>query len=441
LILTEILFSFDTEDFTCDESNDAILEQARILHDAGIRANFNLVGYEAKALVAHRRTDVLEELKNHTVSFHTLAHSIHPDVNEYTDIESYEQAINLLQLQECRGIGMVEAATGKTPLAVCPPGNCLSYASMYFYAEQGMRLYVGSLFDTPNGDGVYYCNGFHTNYDMGLETLFFDTPDYDVHRLLDSIAGRKRVVLYNHPNMVEHSDFWDMVNYYRGNLRPFGDWLCAPRRSAEQISLYYFRLRELIDALQSDSRFVITDADTLIKSAMDKASFRRVSKTQLPAIQNALSAHFSWVNEPVSLSVCDCFYAAKHFMDRDTDYIPGDVHGFLQQPEGIRQPVTLTADEIHALAGTTDPASFLPPYFISSAGKIGPADLLFAMLEVAQGAKTVTLQPREQQCDYSHYPYLGKIDMSGSWVHTPDFKDRYLSDRLRLQAWTIRPEE
>ena len=439
--MTEILFSFDTEDYTCDESNDAIREEARILHEAGIRANFNLVGYEAAALIRHRRMDVLDALADHTVSFHTLAHSLHPDVNEYTDIESYDEALALLRQQECRGMGMVEAATGRYPLAVCPPGNSLSYAAMYFYASQGLRLYVGSLFCTAEGDGVYYCNGFHTNYDLALEEVFYNDPDYDVHTLLDRLAAKKRVVLYNHPNMVEHSDFWDMVNYYRGNLRPFGDWLPAPRRTGPQIALFYDRLRELTAALQADERFTVTDAETLIGSAMDKAAARRVTKAQLPAIRAALTEKFSWVSNPVSLSVCDCFYAAKHFLDSDSDYIPGDVHGFLQQPQGVQNPVTLTAAEVRTLAAAADPQRFLPPYFACSKGKIGPADLLFAMLEVSMGAKTVTVQPKEQQCDHSRYPALEALHMEDSWIHTPAFRDRYLSDRLRLQAWTIRPED
>ena len=33
---TKMMFFFDTEDFTCDESNNAILETAKILTDEGV---------------------------------------------------------------------------------------------------------------------------------------------------------------------------------------------------------------------------------------------------------------------------------------------------------------------------------------------------------------------------------------------------------------------
>jgi hypothetical protein len=32
------------------------------------------------------------------------------------------------------------------------------------------------------------------------------------------------------------------------------------------------------------------------------------------------------------------------------------------------------------------------------------------------------------------------MNISNSWVHTKEFKDEYLSERLRLQLWTLRIE-
>ncbi len=41
---TKVLFFFDTEDFTCDESNDTIRDIANILHEEGARGQFAMVG-------------------------------------------------------------------------------------------------------------------------------------------------------------------------------------------------------------------------------------------------------------------------------------------------------------------------------------------------------------------------------------------------------------
>ncbi len=68
--------------------------------------------------------------------------------------------------------------------------------------------------------------------------------------------------------------------------------------------------------------------------------------------------------------------------------------------------------------------------------------MLFAMLDAATGAPAVVLEPREQMPELSGgYASLRDLHMSGdSWVHSPDFRDAYISDRLRLQSWTIREE-
>ena len=45
---TKVMFFFDTEDFTCDESNDAIRDTAKILTEEGVKGEYNIVGYLAR---------------------------------------------------------------------------------------------------------------------------------------------------------------------------------------------------------------------------------------------------------------------------------------------------------------------------------------------------------------------------------------------------------
>ena len=48
---TELIFSFDTEDFTSNTAADAILTEAEILREEGVRGCFCLVGFLADQLV------------------------------------------------------------------------------------------------------------------------------------------------------------------------------------------------------------------------------------------------------------------------------------------------------------------------------------------------------------------------------------------------------
>ena len=438
--MTDVYFSFDTEDFTSDHASDAIRDEANILHEYGIKGNFNIVGYLARELVRNKRQDVLDALKQHVVSFHSLRHTYHPTICEYTDLEDYQEARKKLDLLESEGMGMVKAATGVDSFAAAvPPGMSASYVAMYAYADWGIPMYFGSFF--MNSKFVYFCNALHANYDFGLESYLFDT-EFDTAAFLDEMAKLPHCVLYNHPNRVLYREFWDMYNYNKVNMFPMHQWAEAPRYTEEETATYYANLRKLIQAIQADERFVISDTKTLAEKAVADMNGRTVKKDMLPAILAQLKKEFSWIKEPVSLSLCDCFYAAKHFMDSDEPYHPGKVHGFLYEPAGTEEKIELTADEIRKAAAMTDPDEFMPASFEINGKKFGPADLLFAMLEAAMGAETAWVEPKKQQCHYQEeFPLLQDFDLEHSWLHSDDFKDQYLTDRFRLQAWTIRVED
>ena len=44
---TKVMLFFDTEDYTCDRSNDAIRDIANLLTSEGVRGNFNIAGFLA----------------------------------------------------------------------------------------------------------------------------------------------------------------------------------------------------------------------------------------------------------------------------------------------------------------------------------------------------------------------------------------------------------
>ena len=115
--------------------------------------------------------------------------------------------------------------------------------------------------------------------------------------------------------------------------------------------------------------------------------------------------------------------------------------GFLERPVGVTAPTTVKAADVRATAKRIDLSTFLPSSFDVGGVKIGPADLLFAMLETLEGAEEIRLTPREQLGTYEEVPQLETFRINDHWGHSKDFKDNYLSDRLRYQLWTMRIEE
>ena len=115
--------------------------------------------------------------------------------------------------------------------------------------------------------------------------------------------------------------------------------------------------------------------------------------------------------------------------------------GFLEKPIGVTEPTTVKAADVRAAAAKVDLSTFLPASFVVGNAKIGPADFLFAMLETLEGADQIRLTPREQLGTYEEVPQLETFRINDHWGHSKDFKDNYLSDRLRYQLWTMRIEE
>ncbi|MPN08857.1 hypothetical protein SDC9_156143 [bioreactor metagenome] len=77
---TEVLFFFDTEDFTSNRSADAIKGLADLMTSEGVTGHFAVVGLLARQLKAWQREDVIESLGPHIIGTHTYGHSLHPDI-------------------------------------------------------------------------------------------------------------------------------------------------------------------------------------------------------------------------------------------------------------------------------------------------------------------------------------------------------------------------
>nr|MBQ4319823.1 hypothetical protein [Clostridia bacterium] len=320
---TEIMICFDTEDFTSCRAADAIRDTALLLTDAGIRANYMLVGLLAKQLVQWRRFDVLDALKNHEIQSHSKGHSYHPTICEYTDIADAEQAIALALREESECMGMIRAATGADKIwAGVPAGSNKSDAAMYAYGMLGLDAYCDTYVGLPDGGPVWCCGLLQIPYVCAFENICYRNSDADNDALIEQLAKRKRAIIYNHPNMITHSNFWDKVNYDGENKHEWGKWEEAPRRPAHETIRFYERMREFIyklkEAKNEDGtpKFVFRTISEVVQA---EKRTRTVRRADLPKYLDALKKAYAEDNftpltlshagaEPISLS--ECLYAA-----------------------------------------------------------------------------------------------------------------------------------
>ena len=447
MAVTRVQFWFDTEDYTLDKSNDAIREIATIMTEEGVRGHFNIAGYLARFILDNRRDDVIQALRPHLIGTQSLYHSRHPNITEMTDLEDYDEAYRLCLAEEAEALGYLKAAFGiQTLFLSCYPGNGSSFVALDVHSDLGSIFHggLGALDNLKRGDALWYQNVRQILYNAPFymeNYLTGQLDDGDVPALLDRCAENEAIVLYLHPHMAVRCNHWDIDNFLRGNLTEFGKWITPKMRSPEFTRRFYERFRRVIRMVKADPRFEITDCAKLQAAQKPRVP---IAAKDVSAIRAALQKTLGPIESPASWCVADCFQAAIKLLRGEKEHWPGKVYGFLERPVGVTEPVRIRTDALRAAARKIEFRRHLPVSYDVGGTRLGPADFLFAALEALEtGAEEVMVVPREQLGDLAErLPHLaGFSHLNPGWcIYWPQFEDKYLSDRLRWQYWTLRYE-
>ena len=440
---TKVLFFFDTEDFTSDESNDAIRDIANILHGEGVRGQFAMAGQLGRFLLEKKRTDVIAALKHHLVGSHTLYHSKHPNIAEYGDIEDYDAAYRRTWEEEKLGFELLENALGqRSTWCSVFPGNANSYVGLYVHSKLGSLFFGGNTdsFTFREREAAWFVNQFHLPYYKALHLESFIPPKKMVNlpRALDTLSSREIVTLYMHPHMALFKKHWDSFNFNPRDPVEWGKWRTPPKRDKMDVAIYYDRLRTLVRALVEDPRFEVTDCERLQASF---AKRKTISVEKIPAIRRSLLERLGPVESLWCVS--DVFQAVVKLLRGEKSHVPGYVYGFLKPPVGVKAAKKVKSAYLKAAAAKIDLSTFIPHEIDVGGTLIGPADFLFAALEFLEtGADEINVEPRDQLGPIHQLnPSLATYNMKGGWpLYEDSFEDRYLTARLRLQLWTLRYE-
>lgn len=435
--MTKLIFSFDTEDYVNPIGADGIADVAGMLEEYGYKGCFQVVALLAQALQKWGRQDVIDRLKaHHEVDYHSYAHSMHPTINEYTDLCDFDAALKEFFRREKKGYAIVEDIFGQNGFAaVTPPGSSTSYVAHYGYADMGIPIYtVTPPTDRKKNRPVGACNINCIAYNRCLDKYLMKATEDDLRRALDEAAQKDIYVFYHHPQMHMVDRFCDELNFNGRNI-PQKDWILSNPLPHEDRERFCANFRRLLSMIKDDPRFEVT---TFGEIAATLPTERKVSREQLPQIVAALQESWFPLTIPESLSLCDCLLACKDFLLGKNEHVCEKVYGFLGEPYAITEPITLTAEEIRQSAVTLDTSRFLPELIFVGDNKIGPADWLRAALAVLTGAEHVTLTPAPWQIDLGQFPALKELTYKNVWIHIKELEDRWLSDRFRLQSWTLR---
>ncbi|MBQ4051216.1 MAG: hypothetical protein IJD13_06255 [Oscillospiraceae bacterium] len=434
--MTNIVFSFDTEDYVNEKGADGIVRAGRILRENGIKGCYNVVGWLAEALEKWGREDAIEELRLHETETHSLRHSYHPTICEYTDIEDFDKAMRIFRENEESSLGMVRRVVGNEAFhAACPPGFYLSYVGYYGYADMGFKLVDGSncVYDEKSGRVMNICNIGCLPCKFSADSfLRWDRPQ--ILEMIEKIAKLENVILFHHPQKSTLTTFCDKQNFDGYNTE--GEWQLSDLLPEETVRKFEENFRFFVETIKADPRFHIVTCSDIVRENADPE--RTIRPSDIPALKAALEEDFFPVTEPGSFCLSDILLASRDLLLGKEEHHCGKVYGFMDVPYAVTQPVKVTAEELRESAAQIRDGEFLPTVIEAGGKKLGPADWLRAALQILSGSEQAVIVPDKWQIDLNEFPMLRDLCYRGTWIHSPELEDRFISDRLRLQSWTIR---
>ena len=184
-----------------------------------------------------------------------------------------------------------------------------------------------------------------------------------------------------------------------------------------------------------DERFAVTTSEEIAKTYYTEE--RVIDLDTLRAIKPQLDEELFPVTTPDSFCLTDVLYACRDLLLGKASHVCGRVYGFLSEPYAIDAPVTLTREELCTVARQIGD-TFIPTKLIVGEKEIGAADFLRAAITLlCEGGDSVTVSPAPWQIDLDEFPVIKDMTLAGGWIHSPDFKDHFVSNRIRLHSWTI----
>ena len=436
--MTKVMFSFDTEDYVNPEAEEGVIRLARVLEGEGLRGCFCIVGELAAAWRERGSKEVIEALRAHEVDVHTWRHSWHPNVVEYSEDPDWDRSLARFLRETRYAMDLVMDICGRERIwAFIKPGNSFSAQAIYGSTLLGSPIFGDSFVPSSNGHGLWYCNAFNTTYDYSLERLMTDGLD-SFRQRLDAWAQRDRLILYAHPCKLVLTEFWDKLNAYEANTSTWGEWVPSPHRERAVVERFFSDFRALLQMLKTHGGFAFGTYEDVWR-AHQPAVRRKLDINALRPLLTKAARDLTWQTCDVdgqTYTPAELFAAAVHLLAGCSDpWGAWGVMGPVDEPAGIKETVTLSAEDVRAAAGRLEPVVYLPASVDVGRARLGPGDMLRAMAQVLNGAETVRLEPGEQVPECGA---LADFQTSGHWCHAPEWTSEIVDNRLRWQSWTVR---
>jgi hypothetical protein len=477
----DVLLWFDTEDYLLPADDDACLRLATLLSDRGIRATFKVVGEKARILEQRGRTDVITALKRHAIGYHSNLHSVHPTPTEYLADSGLLDGMAEFIRREGGGASDVRRIFGVPTLACYgQPGSS--------WAAQGVAA-LGPIGVAPDGVPCYVDEGSHVGWDqkpfwyagalnvyhMGANHTRMELHDpsaveagmKEVSSVADRLAREDHgglISIFYHPCEWVHQEFWDGVNFRRGNNPPREEWKAPGQLPPAETEAAFQRFASYVDHIRAIPGVRFVTASDLPRMYPDLARKDGISETELKRLSQKIAAEASsglgaqTVGEKV-LSPADQFECLTHalvqWIDNTAARYPIQLHGLLgpdSPPPALPHSPHITSLSLRDTLRDVDhfirTHHRVPSRVYIGPDAIPPSDFLVTLASVYLTASTNGLVPTQ-----APFPVFSGITNSlerfiapdspslfGGWIiHREGFRAPRVVEIARLQAWTLKP--
>jgi len=261
--VTDIILSFDSEDYLTPQAADAEKWWAEALASRGLRGSFQLVGELVRTLRRRGRQDVLDAIAQHAIGFHTDRHSQPPTHPEAVRDLSLAAGVAYVLRTEAPGLAALADAFGRWPASYCSPGDSWTPATLLAMARMGLKVFCNDKLAEFGRTPYWYCGMLVAAYNLDFQDFYEDSV-YAPGRFeaaFEALVARTPpdgvVVLYTHPTRLVTSAFWDEA-FAEGRRRPIEECPPAPLRPAAEVAVLKERCGRWLDWLaeRHDLRFI-----------------------------------------------------------------------------------------------------------------------------------------------------------------------------------------
>lgn len=443
---TKILLWFDVEDYATIESDDAFAELLEMLDEVGVRSTIKFCAKKLELLRERGRTDILEKLSSHELSFHTTLHSVHPLPTEYLDHYGFSTGAEEFERRECEGFQLIQQISGQNLTSYGQPGE--AWAPQVFPAlrKWGVPTYLDAHSILGINGQPFWYGGVLCYTDLvnlirlqhregGLEQYL-----QDFHKIDKTCTESVFISTYDHPTEFSSTVFWDELNFLGGKnpqlLTP------APLRTLGEQTKYIQMLKSFIEATsKEDCVEYLTASEGM---ALEIRRKRPITTQDIKTIANELQSQITFAKVDVSyLSASEIFSVVSKYLSGRL-LVPELFYGpEAHEASVIVEPVVSVSELADAAFHQYDTVmgyKQLKTLYRVGRNLLNPVDLLSTMLSAVQtGKDTVAIRTGE----LAAARYVREPRTEGGWTQWCLWKENFYPETIyyhtRLQTWTLKP--